>query len=86
MATERLTHFRLFLSTVLVAAGAWLIAGWLARLLAFSRGVNGIVAFCAIWIALYPYARRNRDVPAWMHWARGVFVLAVFWVFARLTT
>lgn len=79
---EMLTRIRLVASASLVAAGVWLIARWLATQLAFSRGFAGVATFCAVWIALYPLARRNRAIPGWTHWARGCFVLIVFWLFS----
>jgi hypothetical protein len=75
------TRVRAFAAASLTAAGAWLVARWLAMQLAFSPGVTGIAAFAAAWVALYPLARLNRAIPAWMHWARGAFVLIVYSLF-----
>ena len=80
-----MTRVRLIASTSLMAAGAWLIARWLVTQLVFSPGFSGIAAFCTAWVALYPLARRNRNVPPWTHWARGGFVLIVFWLMSVLT-
>jgi len=79
---EMLTRIRLVASASLVAAGVWLIARWLTAQFAFSGGSAGVATFCAVWVALYPLARRNRALPGWMHWARGGFVLIVFWLFS----
>jgi hypothetical protein len=68
------------------AGGAWLVTRWLAARFMWPAGLAGIAAFCAAWIGLYPLARVNRAVPGWAHWARGAFVLVVFWLltlFAR---
>lgn len=77
-----MTRIRLIAAASLTAAGAWLIARWLAMQLAFGPGFTGIAAFSVAWVALYPLARRNQSVPAWTHWARGGFVLIVFWLFS----
>jgi hypothetical protein len=78
------------LRTVLIVVSP-LVAGasWFAVSLFAARFVStpiaGLVAFCAVWVTLYPLSRLNRAVPAWSHWARGAFVLVVFWIITLLT-
>lgn len=62
------------------AAAAWLATRWVAGRFMWSPGITGLAAFCAAWVALYPLARQNRNVPVWAHWARGGFVLVVLWL------
>jgi hypothetical protein len=65
--------------SALAAAASWFVVRLLvARFVSMS--IAGLAAFCAAWIALYPLSRLNRSVPAWSHWARGAFVLFVFWL------
>ena len=77
------SQLRLLLASTLT--GAWLIARWLAMQLVSTARFSGVAAFAAAWIALYPLARRNRSVPAWMHWVRGGAVLLVLWLFTILS-
>jgi hypothetical protein len=79
------SQLRLLLASTLIWVGVWLIARWLAMQLVQTSRFSGVVAFAAGWTALYPLARRNRSVPAWMHWARGAVVLLVLWLFTTLS-
>jgi hypothetical protein len=68
-----------------VAATGVLIANWVVARFGVSSNVAGSVAFCAAWIALYPWVRLNRWAPSWRHWVRGAFILIVLWLVILLS-
>jgi hypothetical protein len=72
------------MASVVAATGA-LIANWVVARFGVSSNVAGSVAFCAAWIALYPWVRLNRTAPSWRHWVRGAFILIVLWLVILLS-
>jgi hypothetical protein len=70
-----------FLALASIVAGvSTLLANWIVANFGVSSRIVGAAAFCAAWIALYPWARCCRKAPTWTHWARGAFILAVLWL------
>ena len=53
-------HLGLLIMACLVAAAGALIANWAVARLGVSSDVAGSVAFCAAWIALYPWMRLDQ--------------------------
>ena len=70
--------------SVVAATGA-LIANWAVARFGVSSNVAGSAAFCAAWIALYPWVRLYRNAPTWTHWVRGAFILIVLWLVILLS-
>lgn len=65
------------ISTVL---GNWMVANF-----GLSADATGIAAFCATWIALYPFVRLNRPGMRWRHWARGAIIVLALWLLLVLS-
>lgn len=74
----------LAMAGVVAGMGA-LIANWAVRRFGVSPNVAGSVAFCAAWIALYPWMRLHQQASRWRHWARGAFILIVLWFVIMLS-
>jgi len=68
-----------------VAGTSAVIANWAVRRFGVSPNVAGSAAFCAAWIALYPWMRLNGNVPGWRHWGRGAVILIVLWLVILLS-
>ena len=78
-------HLALLVMAGLVATAGALIANWAVARFGVSSNVAGSVAFCAAWIALYPWMRLNRTAPSWRHWIRGACILVVLWLVILLS-